>query len=391
ASAAVVVCDDDIDFGCGSWEQLIPTAAHATAAEATRIEAENLVALGNIEYRQLRFSEALAKYDESIAKVGTCAVAHNNRALALHKLGRLDEANVALKKAVELDAGRAAFHLNLAKVHATASRYEDALQSIDEALRIEPNMPAAVYNRVWILDERGENAKAAEARGRLAALKEPPPGSKLLAAIVEARQGRADPLAEALFAPDDLPQAWRWLLDANRSLVTGGAADLPPDARTALVKGLRAASREQAGAAQRHFADAAAVEPKHPLPNWLSAMVLITSGDQSGAITAMQRAGRKMPTFSVPAGDEPAVVIIDGALFGLAPAKTSLLPGVHLVDVIRRDGKDYSIFNKCGVFRPSAAYKLPKVEFKPMRPPSELKLPGGLGNTIQDRLTTPQK
>ena len=366
-----------------AWVCLVFAGAVLPLPAADR-ETRNLIARGNIEYRRLRFDKALLKYDEAISRDATYAVAHNNRGLALHKLGRLEDATVALEKARELDGSEAAFHLNLGKVYATAGRYEDALQSSDKALQRDPGMPAALYNRVWVLDQQGQSVKATEACSRLTALKErQPPGSKMLVGIVEARRGQAASLAEATCAPADLPQLWRWLTEANRSLATGGAADMPADAQDALCRGILAASTEQFDAAMKHFSFARAAAPMHPLPPWLSAMVLMTSGDRQGAETTMKRAAPLMPTFSIPSSGDRTLLFLDGALIGQAPITTSFLPGVHLVDVVCDTARGYAIFNKCGVFRPGIAYNLPTVKFNSMPPPSQLALPADLRAAIQ--------
>lgn len=356
----------------------LPDVDHAT---------QNLVAQGNIQYRQLRFNEALAQYDQAIEKEARYPLAHSNRGLALHKLGRLEDATAALEKAVELDGGKAAFHLNLGKVNATAGRHEDALASFDKALQRNPRMNAALYNRIWVLDQQGQIDKAAEVKSFGGTVSNPSqPGSVMLRGIVEARRGEADSLAYATCRAAGLPQLWRWLAMANRSLATGGAADMPADARDALYKGIQAASTEQFDAALKHFSSASAAAPKHPLPPWFSAMLLTTSGDHQGAEAAMKRAAPLMPTFSIPASDDPTVLITNGVCIGSAPVKTSLLPGAHLVAVVRRNSQGCAIFNKCGVFRPGIAYNLPAVEFSPMKPPSKLILSADLRAALRSQL-----
>ena len=157
-------------------------------------------------------------------------------------------------------------------------------------------------------------------------------------------------------------------------------------ARKVLQKGLLAASTEQFTEARKQFAVVARAAPKHPVPLWLSAMVLVAGGDQQNAEAAMKRAAPLMPTFAIPARTNPTVLVIDGTLIGRSPAKASLLPGVHLVDVVARNGEKYAVFNHCGRFRPGVVYTLPAVKFEPMPAPGQLALPPDLRSAIQKEL-----
>ena len=60
---------------------------------------------------------------------------------------------------------------------------------------------------------------------------------------------------------------------------------------------------------------------------------------------------------------------------GQIVVRPHLLPGVHLIDVIKRDQQGFALFNRCGTFAAKTGYQLLNVEFVPAPPPDRLALP----------------
>ncbi len=305
---------------------LLLYAGRATAAESSG----QLIARGNAAYRQLAFAAAVEQYDAAIKKNAKIAVPHSNRALALHKLGRLDEALAAVDKALALDPKPAAFHLNRGKILASMARYEDALAAFEQALQRDADLSEAVYNQAWVIHELGRTADAAKICERLLAMRRRPAATKMLCGVITAPRLDLGKLAAALVDPDDLPVTWRWLIDVNRSLTTGGVSDLSEEQLMTLREGLRLLSCEQLEAARaklRELVDQTCVA------GWLMAMSYLVEGQSGDAW--LTRGTSLMPWIALPAAPGTTELVVDGELAGLAPCTRRVMPGLHEVEVVR--------------------------------------------------------
>lgn len=78
---------------------------------------------------------ALALYDDALARDGEVANWVYNRGVALHRLGRVDEADVASARALELDGSVPAHREAVAATHARRANAALAVGSSDEAAR----------------------------------------------------------------------------------------------------------------------------------------------------------------------------------------------------------------------------------------------------------------
>jgi len=334
---------------------LFVVLALASPLPAADQETRNTLARANIEYRQLKYAEALKLYDSALQSDASYAAAHNNRGLALHKLARLEEAIAALQRAIEIDSSRAPFHLNLGKVYATAGQYDSALRSLKQAQKIDPSLAAAVFNEAWVLEAMGQKAAASVALSRLKSAARRPPSADILAGII--RTGLGDPEAASAF--DGPAQPWSWLGEINRALVLGGAADMPPKARAALRRAILAFSCEQFAEARQLLAVVADESPTSPLPHWLAAMAWQSQGQSDMAQAAMKRAQPLLPSLSVERGIRPTVVFLDGQNLGCPPVRTTVLPAVHGVQVISKGENGYLLASRCWRFLPAEDYRLP--------------------------------
>ena len=86
---------------------------------------------------------------------------HNNRGMALEQMGRAAEAESAFRQAVAVEPLNVSARVNLSRLYGTSRRFEEALQVLDEAERIQPEDPTVLNNlgsTWWAL---GDTARAA--------------------------------------------------------------------------------------------------------------------------------------------------------------------------------------------------------------------------------------
>jgi len=128
---------------------------------------ESWIAQGAYRYRILRdFNTALAAYDEARKRLPNSALVWQYRGFVLRRLGRWQEAETSLKKAVELDpldvqlltAFGNEFYLYL-------RRFDDAVANIDRALQVAPEAAGEHANKAQVLQAAG---RIDEARQELA-------------------------------------------------------------------------------------------------------------------------------------------------------------------------------------------------------------------------------
>ncbi len=95
--------------------------------------------LGFSLYLEGDFNGAEGEFARALQVNPGFARARMNHALALAKLERLDDAFAEFR----LAGDEAAAHYNMAMIHADAHRYEEAVRSLDLALRVNPQFEAA--------------------------------------------------------------------------------------------------------------------------------------------------------------------------------------------------------------------------------------------------------
>jgi tetratricopeptide (TPR) repeat protein len=93
-----------------------------------------------------RWAEALACYDQALAKEPTVAAIHSNRGNALRNLERPEESLAAFERAIELDPLHAPAWENKAVLYAQALRNEDALLCIERSIALDPTVADA-----WVI------------------------------------------------------------------------------------------------------------------------------------------------------------------------------------------------------------------------------------------------
>lgn len=108
-----------------------------------------LVDEGTRAYENQQFEEALSKFEAAAKDRPQDARVHYNRGLALHKLGRNDDAKAAFTRALEADAkGELAskIHYNLGTIAASENQREQAIREYRAALKKDPGDELARHN-----------------------------------------------------------------------------------------------------------------------------------------------------------------------------------------------------------------------------------------------------
>ncbi|MCC7326626.1 MAG: tetratricopeptide repeat protein [Burkholderiales bacterium] len=242
-----------------------------------------------------RLDAAVASYDRALALDPGLAIAHFNRAQALHGLRRFKDALAGYDAVIAIAPGSAEAWNNRGHAQALLGRVDDALASWDRALALRPGFAEAAANRAAALQSRSRDAGLAVANVAADAAKARVALDAVLATrpdFAEARNNRAGLLrdlgryAEALADYDAALAANPELADAhlNRALLLAAlgrrdealagcdeALARTPDFVAALVHrgSLRAQARRHAEAAG-DFERALAIEPGAPaLPGLL--------------------------------------------------------------------------------------------------------------------------
>jgi tetratricopeptide (TPR) repeat protein len=94
-----------------------------------------------------RFTEAVASYDEAIARKADFAEAYSNRGIALKEIHQLDAAVASFDKAIELKADYAEAWSNRGNALRLAGKYEMAVASYNKAIALKPDYVDAYSNR----------------------------------------------------------------------------------------------------------------------------------------------------------------------------------------------------------------------------------------------------
>lgn len=125
-------------------------AAHDVISAALQRHPGNLdfrLALGNVCLAQGKAGEALAHYEHVLALRGEQPALWVNKGRALVAGKQYQEARAALERALQLDPGLVAAHLELALVHRAGNDFASAEASLRRALQLAPE-DAEVHNQL---------------------------------------------------------------------------------------------------------------------------------------------------------------------------------------------------------------------------------------------------
>jgi tetratricopeptide (TPR) repeat protein len=99
--------------------------------------------LGHVFIAQLKYEQALEKADEGLAVDPENITALNARSIALNKMRRTDDAVETMKTTLSMDPDNAITHATVGWNFLEKGRHKEATTHFREALRIDPDMPAA--------------------------------------------------------------------------------------------------------------------------------------------------------------------------------------------------------------------------------------------------------
>jgi len=221
--------------------------------------------LGLVYYRGDKLGKAEEVYRKLIAESPEAHTLHYNLGLVCFKLGRLDEAEAAFVKALDLTHGNPKIHFYLGSIHERQQRYKDAIYQYRQA-------------GAHMLVQRLEGRMDAKARADATA---PPPG--LVPPPTEPDDGpgtkppQSRPASPGAPAPNETLQPGKTVEPVSPTLMAGDSPlpglhatrrfqgyddTLPPGMRAISV----AAARAAAAPAQEPRSTAAASEPRPQAP-----------------------------------------------------------------------------------------------------------------------------
>lgn len=160
----------DVYATLGSWEAgVLPHAeAHARAWEhvtaALAIDPDHVEALTTRAYTQLHYAwqrhEALACFDDVIARDPRHATAHHWRSHALLAIGDPVASLAASRRALALDPMNLLYHVHLAFHHLLAGAPDDAAETCRRVIAMDPHFHWGHYFASWAAAERGDGEGA---------------------------------------------------------------------------------------------------------------------------------------------------------------------------------------------------------------------------------------
>ena len=95
------------------------------------------------EYKEKRYAEALAKFEEAARLQPAMPLYTNNAGFACFKLGQQAQAADWFRKTIALDPNRGVAYLNLGDALWELNQKEEAKQAYEKFLQLQPNSKAA--------------------------------------------------------------------------------------------------------------------------------------------------------------------------------------------------------------------------------------------------------
>ena len=159
---------------CLTAEQAAQARVQRVGSQAlqTAAEAEAAFLLGNEQFSQGDFDEALTSHDRALALDENDANAWEGRGVALGRLGRYEEAVASFDRALALDPQGASAWENRGVALSRLNQLEEAIASFDEALVLDPQEANAWEGRGVALDSLGRHEEAVASHDRALALNE---------------------------------------------------------------------------------------------------------------------------------------------------------------------------------------------------------------------------
>ncbi len=156
--------------------------SNAEREELKRFRAEVHFERGRALFRNHKFAEALAAFDEALRQDGSFLRAEIARAYALKRLGRLDEALASAARAIAGDPRAGLAYAARASMYQDLGRRAEAEADFGRAIALSPDEPRIYYNFAcfWAVERDEEKC-----RRYLSRALELDPQSKATAAVDE--------------------------------------------------------------------------------------------------------------------------------------------------------------------------------------------------------------
>lgn len=138
---------------------------------------------GTTVLRSRVWRNEISLYTDMVRTSPRAFVAHFNLGNELARIGRLDEAEASLARAVDVEAGRADGWNNLGSVHLRLGKDQEAEKAYAEAVRLKPDFVVALRNWAQTLARMGRHDDAARAFAQLLARVENPSVEDVLAVV----------------------------------------------------------------------------------------------------------------------------------------------------------------------------------------------------------------
>jgi tetratricopeptide (TPR) repeat protein len=104
------------------------------------------IAAGNHYAKKGDYETALAWLKKAIALNENSAIAHHNKGVVLHDMGKRGDAIVSFETATRADDAYAKAHYSLALAYYKIKEYEGALQELEHVIRLEPHNANAHFD-----------------------------------------------------------------------------------------------------------------------------------------------------------------------------------------------------------------------------------------------------
>ncbi|HJQ18455.1 MAG TPA: tetratricopeptide repeat protein [Allosphingosinicella sp.] len=208
------------------------------------VTAEDFLARGYSYVDRLQSKDALSDFDRAIQLAPDSSLAHSLRALALVRLARLDEAEVAIDKALSRDTVEPRAFQIRGLLQARRGRPKDAIEDFSR------NLPPEAASAIWLVErglayERTGQLEKARADLQRAVELKPLPQWRVLLARVTARLGNVqeamaivDKAVPGLDAANVTPWRKTYILALRRGSVLG-MAGRAEEARTEYEAAIR--------------------------------------------------------------------------------------------------------------------------------------------------------
>lgn len=198
--------------------------AEAAAHEALARHPASLGILDSLAWiyaHQGRYDDAVTCYEQVLHSVPDNAVALRGRIAALRRANRYGSAEVATTEAVERLPHAPAMYVEWSYVNGDRGRYAEALDRVEQALRIEAHCHDALEQRIDVLRELHRYAEAEAAAQEAEAHHPQSPGIIEALAWTNYMQGRYSDALEAFGRALEIDERHPGALDGRASALRG--------------------------------------------------------------------------------------------------------------------------------------------------------------------------